>query len=149
MRRFLVIAGLGLLLIGGGMIAMSFALQAPAREALPTVNGTVVATWRYVQRSGTDLRIQIAPAQGEPQTLWVPIAQVSPGMVRGIAGREAMVRHASTGQVMEMIVDGRPVIEYAVTANKRSGALESNRWTGFGLFMVGLTLASVGLVFGR
>lgn len=149
MLRLMAWIGVVLLLAGGVMIGASFALQPPPRESLPVVSGHVVATWRYVQRSGTDYRIQIASPGAEPRTVWLPIAQATPSVIGGIGGRLVTVRHAANGEVLEMTVNGRPVIDYAVSAGKRMGGLANNRWIGFGLFMAGLTLASIGFVFRR
>ena len=149
MRRLAILFGAILIFGGGAMVASSIIMQPPARGSLPVVNGTVVGMWRYVRRSGTDMRVQIAPQDGDPRTFWIPIDQLSPGALNGIRGLPGAVRHASTGEVMELVVDGRTVINYAVAANKRAHALVNNRWIGFGIFMAGATLASVGLVFRR
>ena len=68
MRKAAIWLGVILVFIGGGLAASSIIMQPPAREALPVVSGTVVEAWRYVRRSGTDMRIQIAPAEGAPHT---------------------------------------------------------------------------------
>lgn len=149
MRKALIWIGVILILAGVGFVGASVAMQPAPRESLTAVNGTVLEMWRYQRRSGTDLRIQIGPAQADPQTVWIPISQVTPAGFGWIRGRVATVRHASNGQIMEMIVDGRVVIDYATSANKRAATLMTNRWIGFGLFMAGVALASIGLVFGR
>ena len=147
MLRVMAWIGVVLLLAGGVMVGASFVLQPPPRDSLPVASGTVVATWRYVQRSGTDYRIQIAAPGAEPRTVWLPIAQATPAVIGGIQGRAVTVRHATNGEVLEMVVNGRPVIDYAISSGKRLGGLVNNRWIGFGLFMAGLTLASIGFVF--
>jgi len=149
MRKAAIWIGLLLVLAGVGLGAATVIMQPAPRESLPVVTGTVEEMWRYVQRSGTDLRVRIAPAEGNPQTLWIAINQITPAAVGVVRGRTTTVRHASNGQIMEMIVDGRTVIDYATAANKRSAGLATNRWIAFGLFMAGVALASIGLVFGR
>lgn len=143
-----MLMGVVLALVGAGITAYSVLAAPPPRDSLPVLEGRVAEMWRYVQRSGTDLRIQIAPADGEPRTVHLPIDLVPPGL-GAVRGRNALVRHASDGRVMEMIVEGRPVIDYATMANKRAAVLAGNRWIGFGVFLAGVALASVGLVFGR
>ena len=101
--------------------------------------------WRFQQRRGTDMRVQVAAPGREPQTFWIPIAQVTPGMLNGVRGRNATLRHMPNGEIMELIVEGRPVLDYAVAANKRSGSLMTNRWVGFGIFMGGVALTAIGL----
>ncbi len=149
MRKVAIWIGLILILAGVGVAASTVIMQPAPRESLPVVTGTVGEMWRFVQRSGTDLRVRIATAEGNEQTLWIPINQVAPGALGGLRGRTATARHVSSGQVMELIVDGRLIIDYATSANKRSAALAGNRWIGFGLFMAGVAMASIGLVFGR
>ena len=140
--------GVVLALAGAGITAYAIIATPPPRESLPVLQGRVVEMWRYVQRGGTDLRIQIAPDQGEPRTVFVALDMVPPGLAAA-RGRAVLVRHARDGRVMEMMVEGRPVIDYAITANKRAAAMAGNRWIGFGVFMAGVAIAAVGLVFGR
>ncbi len=143
-----MLMGVVLALIGAGIMAYTILATPPPRESLPVLQGRVVEMWRYMQRGGTDLRIQIAPAEGDPRTVHLALDMVPPGLAAA-RGRTALVRHATDGRVMEMIVEGRPVIDYATVANKRAAAMAGNRWIGFGVFLAGVALASVGLVFGR
>lgn len=149
MLKLMTWLGAILLLAGGAMVGSSILLQPPPRDSLPELSGQVIATWRYVQRSGTDFRIQIRPADGTERTVWLALDRVTPDVTAAIRGRAVSVRHASNGEVLEMTANGRPVIDYATSANKRFGALTNNRWIGFGVAMAGLTLLSFGLVLRR
>lgn len=148
MRKISIILGVVLAVVGAGITAYAIMATPPPREALPVLQGRVVEMWRYMQRGGTDFRIQIAPDQGEPRTVFIALDMIPPGLAAA-RGRNVLVRHASDGRVMEMIVEGRPVIDYATTANKRAAAMAGNRWVGFGVFLAGVAIAAVGLVFGR
>ena len=140
--------GVVLALIGAGIMAYTIIAAPPPRESLPVLQGRVVEMWRYMQRSGTDLRIQIAPDQGDARTVYLALDMVPPGLAAA-RGRTVQVRHAPDGRVMEMVVEGRPVIDYATQSNKRAAAMAGNRWIGFGVFLAGVAIGAVGLVFGR
>ena len=95
------------------------------------------------------MRLQVAPAEGSPQTAWIPMARVAPGMMNGVRGRTARIRHAANGQVMATIVGGRPAIDHAATATRRDAIRVNKRGIGFGIVMAGPALEPPGPVVGR
>ena len=135
-------------IVGGGLMIYAAMAGLPGRASLKTATGPVteaIQTTRTSTRrgqgarvTGVDFTLTIAQAGGQPVKLTIPSNEITRDQVAALINRNVRAEYDGESEVYALSSEGRDVISYATSIEKRSSALQA--WGERGKFFIGLAI---------